>query len=78
MIYEVDYVLKTEKFKTYSEEFHTLPLTRQFVERLSTNAREILVYKLSSSMPECEKRLIYKLDNLHYSTYAADEYSNEK
>lgn len=78
MIYEVDYILKTEKFKTYTEEFHTLPLTKQFVERVKTNAREVLVYKLDSPVPECEKRLIYKLDNVYYSTYTADEYNNEQ
>ncbi len=76
MIYEVDYVLKAEKFKTYTEEFHTLPLTKQFVERLKTNARKILVYKLDSPVTECENRLIYKLDNVYYSTYAVDEYNN--
>jgi hypothetical protein len=78
MIYEVNYVLKTEKFKTYTEEFHTLPLTKQFVERVKTSAREVFVYKIVSPAAECEKRLIYKLDNMYYSTYAADEYGNEQ
>ena len=76
MIYEVEYVLKTEKLKTYTEEFHTLSLAKQFVERVETNhnARKILVYKVNSSMPGCEKHLIYKLDNVCYSTYTTDEY----